>query len=509
MRPIRRIMLVVPNQKWYRKEAYWHLHPYALAILASMFDRERYEIRIIDANMDNYTRAQFENVVREWKPDLVGATVLANEFGVTGHIAAESVKNVDPDIVTVLGGVYPTTRPRDAINSKFVDYAIIGEGEYVFPALIEHLQGRGEMPREGIAYHDGDKLVVQDRAPFIAPLDDLPYPAFDLVPYMRYATESFKAVVDAPRALPYAKMITSRGCPIGCTFCQVEVISGKFTRYQSASRVVDEMEWLVDTYGVKAIEFLDDNFLGHKGRSRDIFREMIRRKVPVVWNAMNVSSWFLNDEILELMKESGCQYVSIAVESGVERVLKHIIKKPVKLDHVKAMVDKVRALEMDSTTLWVIGSPGETWAEIRRTIEVAEWMDSDYTKINVATPYPGTELFDMAVNGGYLKAEFDFDDLAWGQATISTEEFNASELTFLRAFEWDRINFTKPEKRLKIARMMGITPDELDVIRRKTRQTSLDKVILDRQMAEEKARSEGTEILAPRNVGDISIAVNA
>ena len=507
MTPIKRILLVVPNAKWYRKETYWHLHPYNLCILASMLDRTKYDVRIVDANIDDNTPQEFEEIIREWRPDVVGPTILANEFGVTGHVAARCAKNVSKSIVTVLGGVYPTTRALDAIADENVDYAVIGEGEYVFPALLDYLWHEGELPEKGLAYRKGGSPVIQERAPFVEPLDSLPYPAFDIIDYERYATRSFKHVVDAPRALPYAKMITSRGCPIGCTFCQVEIISGRITRFQSAQRVVDEMEWLVKEYDIKAIEFLDDNFLGHKTRCRDIFRGMIDRKIPVVWNAMNVSSFYLNDELLELMQKSGCQYVSIAVESGVPRVLKEIIKKPIKLDHVKRLVETSRKLGMDTTTLWVIGSPGETWAEIRTTIEVAEWIDADYTKINVATPYPGTELFDMAVEGGYLSGEFDFDDLAWGQATITTEEFSAAELTILRAYEWDRINFTKPDKRVKIARMMGITEAELDAIRRNTRESALAGLF--EMEREQQGKLSGTEFLAPGNVGDISIAVNA
>ncbi len=508
-RKIQRIMLVIPNQKWYRKEAFWHLHPYALAILAAMPGIRERDIKIVDANIDDLSEGQFEDVVRGFRPDLMGASVLANEFGITGHIACECAKHVSPSIVTVLGGVYATTRPADAIRNNAVDYAVIGEGEYVFPALVRYLEDEGDLPKTGLAFRSASVSVIQERAPFVEPLDALPYPSFCLTDFLRYATESFKHVVDAPRALPYAKMITSRGCPIGCTFCQVEVISGKITRFQSAKRVVDEMEWLVKEYGVKAIDFLDDNFLGHKGRSEDILAEMIMRDVPVVWNAANVSSWYLNEMLLDLMKRSGCQYVSIAVESGVERVLKHVIKKPVKLPHVKAMVDYAKKLGMDTTTLWVIGSPGETWEEIRETIRVAEWIDADYTKINVATPYPGTELFDMAVEGGYMSPEFDFDDLAWGQATISTEEFGAKELTVLRAFEWDRINFTKPEKRQRIARMMGITLSELDDIRRKTRQSALDKVIHGQDEAANMAKARGVKLMAPRNVGDMAIAVNS
>src|SRR5713226_2851292 len=102
-RTIRRIMLVIPNQRWYRKEAFWHLHPYALAILAAMFDPQQYEIRIVDANIDDLTEEQFEDEIRKWRPDLVGSSVLANEFGITGHISCECAKKVDVSIVTVLG----------------------------------------------------------------------------------------------------------------------------------------------------------------------------------------------------------------------------------------------------------------------------------------------------------------------------------------------------------------------------------------------------------------------
>lgn len=472
-RAISRVLLVIPNSKWFKKETNWHLHPYALALIAAMIDQSVYQVRILDTNIDDVSPEAFKDMIRDWRPDIVGLSVLANEFGVTGHVGVRCVKEVSPDIVTVLGGVYPTTRAPDAIKDENLDFVVIGEGEFVFPALLEHLNGRGPLPDKGLAYRLEGRPVVQERADFIPDLNALPYPRYDMIDYGRYATQSFKNLVDAPRAFPYAKLITSRGCPIGCTFCQVETISGKRTRYQSASRVVDEIEWLVDTYGVRAVEFLDDNFLGSRNRARDIFTEMARRKVPVVWNAMNVSSFYLDDELLELMRASGCVFVSVAVESGSPRVLKNIIKKPVKLQHTVDIIAKAKELGMDTVSLWVIGFPGETWDEIRLSIRAAEMVDADYTKINVATPYPGTELFDMAVQGGYIDAEFDFDNLAWGEATYSTEEFTAAELTVLRAFEWDRINFADPDKRANIARMMMFSEEQLAEVRRKTRDNAL------------------------------------
>lgn len=159
--------------------------------------------------------------------------------------------------------------------------------------------------------------------------------------------------------------------------------------------------------------------------------------------------------------------LSIAVESDVPRVFKEIIKKPANLPHARSMLQYAKEFGMDTTSLWVIGSPGETWDEIRHTMEVTEDMNSDFTKINIVAPYPGTELLDMAVAGGYLPKDDDFSKHGWGQATISTEEFSTDLLTILRAFEWERINFTSETKRKKIAKMIGVLLDELASIRKK------------------------------------------
>ncbi|MBI3793701.1 MAG: radical SAM protein [Nitrospinae bacterium] len=500
MGQIKKIMLVTPNSKWLSEGSFWHLHPYPLTLLASALPKGRYDVRIVDSNLEDHSPEKFSDLVKSWAPDVVGVSVLANEYLVTGLKAVGAVKSVNPGIVTVMGGVCATTRPLDVIRNPNVDFAVLGEGEYVFPKLLDFIEGNGEFPAEGVARMAGDKPDIRRQVHFIKDLDALPFPSNDLIDFDRYANESFKHIVDAPRALPYAKMITSRGCPIGCTFCQVETISGGKTRFQSAKRVVDEIEWLIDKHGIRAIEFLDDNFLGNRSRAVGIFKEMIARKLPVAWNAANVSEFFLSEELLALMKESGCVYLSIAVESGVPRVLKEIIRKPVNLTHAKKMLDTARELGMDTTSLWVIGSPGETWEEIRHSIRVAEEMNSDYTKINIATPYPGTELFNMAVAGGYLSKDFDFSDIGWGLAAISTEEFSVAQLTILRAFEWDRLNFTNEEKRAKIARMMGVTLDELASIRKSTLQRAL-------QATGKAANANLTDkkVLPPGNVGDIAI----
>ncbi|MBT9141752.1 MAG: 2-hydroxyethylphosphonate methyltransferase [Syntrophomonadaceae bacterium] len=353
------------------------------------------------------------------------------------------------------------------IEDQNVDYVVVGEGEYVFRELLGFLNGLNDLPQRGIAYRRDGKPVVSQRADFIQDLNALPMPAYEKVDYLKYANTIARFSVDAPRELPHARMFTSRGCPVGCIFCQVEMISGRLFRARSAENVLNEMEWLKDTYGIKAVIFDDDNFFINRKRARAIFEEMIRRRLSIKWNAIAVPVFLLDEETLELMKESGCQYIDLALESGVERVLKEIIHKPVKLDNAIKIVEKAKSLDINVAVNFIIGFPGETWEEIRRTLQFAEMIDVDYVKIFIANPLPGTKLEAMALEGGYLVG--DSSSVDWRYGKITTNEFTSQNLAILRAYEWDRINFCLPEKKKKIAHMMSITEEELDQIRRETR----------------------------------------
>jgi radical SAM superfamily enzyme YgiQ (UPF0313 family) len=271
---------------------------------------------------------------------------------------------------------------------------------------------------------------------------------------MKYASMCQRESVDHPRSLPYAWIFTSRGCPIGCSFCEVEEIAGRKVRFRSVDNVLDEIEWLKETYGITSLMFGDD--------------KMIDRRLNIKWNAISVAIFNLDEEMVELMEASGCQYLDIAIESGVERVLREIINKPVKLEYVQKMIEKIKEVDIDISANFIIGFPGEKWQEIRETIRFAESIDVDYVKIFIATPLPKTKLYKIAKEGGYLKEDFSFNRHNWSYGQIQTDEFNPWDLGILRAYEWDRINFSTPEKRRKIAKMMNVTEERLDQIRRET-----------------------------------------
>lgn len=464
-----KIALVIPNFRWskWEQKTLWDLFPYNLCLLAAMIE-DKYKVEIIDANIDNMTTTEFSSLIQQMKPDVVGITMLTNEYANSAHIAARIVKQVDNSIIIVLGGVYATVSSEVAIMDDNIDYIVMGEGEYVFRDLLDYIYGGSESKPKNIVYKLNGEVSATPRGEAIENLDALPFPAYHKIDFMKYATHHLRESVDAPKPFPYARIITSRGCPMGCCFCEVQHIMGKKFRARSPDNIIDEIVWLKETYDIKSLIFEDDNLYLDKKRAKEILRKLIKKNLDLKLTAVNVPIFAADEELLGLLKAGGAQFVGLAIESGVERVLKEIIHKPVNLGYAKKLIEKIKELDMDVISNFIIGFPGETWDEIRQTIKFAEDIDVDYVKIFIATPLPKTELYRLAKEGGYLRDDFDFDKHCWSYGQIQTDEFTPGDLTILRAYEWDRINFSSPIKRKKIAEMMSVTEERLNQIRKYT-----------------------------------------
>lgn len=270
-----------------------------------------------------------------------------------------------------------------------------------------------------------------------------------------------------------ANIISSYGCPYNCLFCATRTISGRKVAYRPAEDVLDEIDFFVREKQVETIIFLDDCMLADKDRAKYIFKEIINRGYHIEIQISTVAAWHLDREILELMKKAGLTKFGISVESGNERVLHDIIHKPLKLEIIPEIVSICRELDILMRANFVLGFPGETWDEIRESLRVAEELDFDMIDIHIATVLPKTELYELAMKTGSLPENFTFyeDDInfGFGKGNISTDEFTPNELAVLRAYEWDRINFSTPEKRKRACRIMNITEEELQEHRKQTR----------------------------------------
>ena len=461
-------MLVYPNQRWYKYDltTTWNLSPYILCLLAAML-QDKYEVKIVDAQFYNMTVEQFEKEITDFQPDCVGISVLSSEYASILDTAAAIVKKNNKDIVTIAGGVHVTTQYYRVLENKDIDYAVRGEGEYVLRDFLAYLNGEGAFPEKGLVFRKESGAVTALPPDLIQDLDALPLPNYDLIDYKAYANTSLRYGVDSVHIYPYARLLTSRGCPVGCSFCQVESISGDKWRPRNAEKVIDELTFLKAKYGIKAFFIEDDNPFGQKKRTKDMLRMLKERNLNLKWKVAGVAVFMMDEEIFKLMAETGCQMIGIAIESGSERILKQVIRKPVDLKKVPEMIKMAQKYGLYVAANFIIGFPGETWDEILQTIHYAETCGADYCKIYPANPLVGTKLFDMAKRSNLIVG--DPNKVDWRYGRIKSSEFGPKDISVLRVYEWDRINFADPKKREKTADIMGITVEQLNEIRKATR----------------------------------------
>ncbi|MBF0383323.1 MAG: radical SAM protein [Magnetococcales bacterium] len=474
MRQINKFMFLVPNSRWFGKR-HWNWFTPAVALLAPILEGHGYEVEVVEANIDNLSRDKVKEIIAKSAPDVVGISNMSLEYWRQAHQCAELVKQVDKNITTIMGGVHPTTMPEKVMEDINIDFVILSEGEERLPKLLQELakDNPDYSKLDGTCYRQDGEMVKIHSVGWIEDLDALPFPDYKRFDWKSVMyTEQKSAVGLGSKRSPVGLVLTSRGCRLKCSFCAAPLISGSGVRLRTAQNVLAEIDMLVNEYGIKELIFTDDEMYADKERCREIFLGLKERNYDLIWKNLNLASWRLDRELLELMKETGCYQIIISPESGSARVLKKIIHKPGNKKQILEVVKWCKELDIEVNADFVIGFPGETWNEIRETMEFAEKIDVDQVKFAIATPFPGTELFQKAVEGGYLPADFNFyrdDTLGFAAGFIETEHFTVRELQILRCYEWDRINFKTPEKLAKYARMNGMSVEELEEFRCATR----------------------------------------
>lgn len=358
----------------------------------------------------------------------------------TAFETATAVKNVNSEIKTALIGLHPSAKPHESLAHHYIDFVVIGEPELTVQELAKTIE-TGKLDElkkvKGLGFKKDDKDIITPPRPFIEDLDSLPFPARHLLPMK----ELFAAVKQNPIRgeirKPCARVLTSRGCPNNCIFCSNHIVMGKKWRGRTPKNVVDELQQIVETYGVQQVDFEDDNLTFNKKRMEAICDEIVNRGLDIEWYTPNgVRADGLDSMLLTKMRKSGCQRIMVAPESGVQRVVNDIIKKNQDLKKVEAAVVNAHKVGIKVSCFFIIGFIGETKADIQATINYAyklRQLGADRFYFSYATPLVGTELFRQAKEGGYLRPEFSDEALSWAQPLIETPEFTAEDLRELCA----------------------------------------------------------------------------
>jgi anaerobic magnesium-protoporphyrin IX monomethyl ester cyclase len=379
--------------------------PLGLAYLAAVLEKEGIDVSITDGSR-GLSLAQVMDELKEYEPDVVGISCTTPTF-LDAIGLAEAVRQAFPQVITVLGGAHVTAIPQEAMLEEVFDVGVIGEGEVTFLELVQGMEDKRDLDKvdldqiNGLAFRRDDQVVMTHPRQRIKDLDSLPHPARHMLPPL----SAYRPTPASYRKLPLAVMMTSRGCPYRCTFCDRGVF-GNYVRAHSPERILDEIEELIQRYGAREIRFFDDTFTINRKQVMKVCEMIIERGLRFPWTCLTRVNT-VDKDLLRLMKEAGCWQVLYGLESGDPGMLKRLNKG----SSVEQNVQAVRlALEVGLGVRgdFIIGTPGETMESLENTLAFTKRVGLDYAHFNKFVPYPGTELYESLVAEGY---QFDSKNL--------------------------------------------------------------------------------------------------
>jgi anaerobic magnesium-protoporphyrin IX monomethyl ester cyclase len=366
--------------------------PLGLGYLAAVLENNGYSVDVIDCQVLKPTRIELENKLAKLEPDVVGVTSATLTYGPALEIV-KTTKEVCPNCLTVLGGPHVTVMDEHALNEEpTADIVVRGEGEQTMLELA-NLTSKGNLKNlsevAGLTFRKNGQIIRTPDRPFIQNIDDLPRPA-----YRHFQLSDYKI-----SGKIYLPVITSRGCPFQCAFCLVSRMCGNRFRGRSPKNVVDELEWLRDTYEADAFSFYDDTFTFDKKRASEICHEMKKRNVNLPWDCRTRVDR-VTRELLADMRNANCQLIHFGIESGSQKMLE-IMKKGTTVEQNEKAIKLAKEVGLSSAISVVIGYPGETPELLKQTINFIRKTKPDYVYMCVAIPYPGTELYNLLKDLGW------------------------------------------------------------------------------------------------------------
>lgn len=404
------ILLIDPPRGTISKGTLWRtvqrrLPSLGLAYIAAYLEQGGYSVSIIDMNVEKIDFQRLQEIIQINHCQFLGITATTVQINSALDIA-EKIKKVFPGLKIVMGGPHPSVMPDEVLSNEYVDYVVRGEGELTMLGLV-----KGDDPQTilGLSFKRNGNLVHNNPRPFIEDLDKIPFPARHLLPMDKYRPTPGNYL-----RLPAVSMITSRGCPGRCTFCNTDMF-GKTIRFRSAKNIAEEITALIKNYGIKEISFYDDTFSVNKKNIQELCNIISRNNIDITWSCMSRIDC-MDPGLVRLMKKAGCHSICYGIESADSQILENINKK-IALEHVGEVLNWTRQIGIDVKVSFMFGNPGETQGTMEKTIRYAISLDPDIFIFNITTPFPGTAMFNWAKENDYL-ATFNWDDYDLGKVVM-------------------------------------------------------------------------------------------
>jgi radical SAM superfamily enzyme YgiQ (UPF0313 family) len=427
----------------------------SLAQMAALL-HDAYKLAIIDANAERMGWPEFTKQLEHYQPKYyltqLTAPTLENDMYGCFLAHARGAK-------TIAFGTHVTPIPRESMRPyPALDYVLVGEPDLTIRDLLDNLEGKVDRRPEhirriferhdpsyspaigedgsldmhaikGLAWRKGDEIVINMPRPFIQDLDDLPIPLHELLPLQKYRMPMIKG--------PFTFMVTSRGCPAGCTYCIKHVSYQYGARLRSPKLILEEM-WKLKELGINNIHMYADLFTVNRDQVMEMCERMIAEKINIRWTS-NSRVDYVDEEMLRMMGKAGNYLISWGIESGNEQILKHAHKGAYP-DKAERALRWAKAAGIKNWGYFIIGLPGETVETIRQTIDFAKRLPLDIALFHVAAPYPGTPFFFEVVENKWFRPGTRWEQVDMDKGTVlDYPNLRAEELLYWqkRAFrEW-------------------------------------------------------------------------
>lgn len=434
----KKILLVFPfsvSRCWSGKRDVRSI-PMGITYIAASLKKAGYIVEIIDLEVErlkhkistpeNFDCHQvielekiFRNRINNFRPDVIGINCLYSGLFPSVVFLADLIKKINKKIIIEIGGIHPTTFPEEIIkqHQNIIDYILKGESEETFIKLMDAIfySKHKFNDIEGLVCFKDNILINNTKKYFITNLDQLPFPAvelLDLSDYFFYTKEYYN-----PKNIPIntvVPILSSRSCPIGCNFCNMNLVHGKKIRYRTPENVVDEIQMYVEKYNLHYFTFIDDNLTINKNRLISIMNLIIKRNLNIQFstdNGVYVNS--LDEEALNAMVDAGLVRLSLAFETGSDYIRNKVIGKNLYNEKIHKIKDIIKNNKKFNKLylygLFVIGFPEETKQTLEDTWSLLTQFPLDNFYISYATPFPGTKLFNQCKEEKLFAKEYLYD----------------------------------------------------------------------------------------------------
>jgi anaerobic magnesium-protoporphyrin IX monomethyl ester cyclase len=394
-----KILLVV-----YDNGSYAHVFPMGMGAISAILEQNGHEVVIYNQDMHHYPDEHLTEYLDNNEFDVLAVSLIAGYYQYKRLLGlSQAINRSKNRPVYVIGGYGPTPEPEFFVKKTGCDIVVLGEGETTAVRLMDAIENKTSLKDVlGIAYREGDKVLINQRPPQIEDLDSLPRYAYHLFPMEYYRMMRMPNAETSDFVMP---MMSGRGCTFKCTFCY-RMDTGY--RARNSEALLDEVEYLYKEYGINYVSFQDDLLMTSVEHTEEVCRAFAKRNLPVKWNC-NGRLNYCSKELLKFMKDTGCVFINYGIESMDNTVLKYM-KKGLRTDQIIQGIEDTLEIGISPGLNMMFGNYGDNGQTLQKAVDFLIKYDdfAQMRTIRPVTPYPGSPIYYDAIRDGKLAGVEDF-----------------------------------------------------------------------------------------------------